>query len=106
MPWKASEYSTPAADPDRQAFDLTAVITVDHEAERMDGDRNVTHSTPSLAGGAVRISVDAALFGEEPPRKGDRFQASSRPGQPVFSVTLTAPDNATRILLHCTKVAS
>lgn len=106
IPWKAGEYTPATADPDREAFDLRAVVTVDYEVERMDGDRNVTHSTPSIVGGAVRISVDAALFTDNQPRHGDRFQAVSRAGQPVYEVIMVAPDNATRILLRCTKVTT
>ena len=103
LPQKVTEYFA-AADPDRESFDLTAIVTVEHAGERLDGQRNAEHSTPSIAGGEVRISVDAARFGDNPPRKGDRFQALKRPGQPLFEVTLPAPDNATRILLHCTRV--
>jgi hypothetical protein len=106
LPRLGGKYSAGGADHDRSERDVIAVLTEDHDVQRTDGDRIGKNFGFNLEAGPIRVSFDNGLFPalSDRPNKGDQLQARDRPGQPIFEVVRVLPDNASRIVLHCSRL--
>jgi|GEM_PF-2351147 len=103
VPVKGGKYTEGARDPDRDEMEFPALLTVDQGVQITSGDEMGDKFGVGLVGAPIRISVSAGIFIEPDKdlRKGDRFIALERPGQPAFEIVRPAPDNATRIVIFC-----
>jgi len=102
-PVRGGKYTQGARDTDRDGLEFPALVTVDRGVQITSGDEMGDKFGVGLVGAPIRISVSAGIFPDPDKdlRKGDRFVALERTGQPVFEVVRLAPDNATRIVIFC-----
>lgn len=103
LPKREGKYSAGGTDPTRQPRECIAILTEDRGVQRMDGDGVGSNWGGELQLGAIRVSLAKGAHADMP-IKGDHVQALSREGQPLFEVIRVAPDNASRIVLHCSRV--
>ncbi len=103
LPRREGKYSAGGADPARSIRECTAILTEDRGVQRMDGDGVGSNWGGELQLGAIRVSLAKGVPADMPV-KGDHVQALSRDGQPLFEIIRVAPDNASRIVLHCARV--
>jgi len=107
LPMRSGKYSAGGADPDRQERDLYAILTEDHGLQRTDGDRIGGNFGVNLEAGPIRVSLPKTSFSSRAdwPREKDRIQALDRDGQPIYEIARDPlPDNASRLVLHCTRL--
>lgn len=99
-PVKLSFLNDNAADPDRPATEIKAVLRVGGGKELTAGGRSSRAWRTKIAAGKAELHIDRATYSGPDIRKGDAVRALSRHGQPWFEVLRVDDRGDTRLVLE------
>lgn len=106
VPMRPGGYAEATPDPDRAERQVLAIITERPERTRM-SDNAVGRDFDRMFVMADTVaSIDAARFGDEWPKVGDRVVALERPQTPAFEITVVESDGLARVLLSLVRITT